>query len=122
MKNKTEVIDNILAEVNNDTALFSKRCYVLYFAGINDGELYAYDATDPIRAYKAIMDKHPEYEYLNIQSYDLSSTARSFCTMMQKVREARLKLIPKSELFEVHVTPRTEVLQNNRLQQFNTST
>ena len=86
---------------NTDNQLVSKAHYVLFFLSAEDKELHAYDTFEPLQAHKRISDKHPEFEFLRVESYSTKFSAQDICKIIRIGREVRLKLIPTSDLIKI---------------------
>ena len=77
-----------------------------YFVGYYltpDGNIIAYDCREPQKLISSIIDKHPDYEFLKLESIGNEQQAREICEMFRIVRTARLTLLKDAERYKVVV-------------------
>lgn len=103
MKDPTKVMETITNKMNDGSSLFSNSFYNLFFISANDGEIYVYDTRDPMRAYRDISSKHPEFEFLRIEPYSTEKAAREVCSIFRFAKDGRQRLIPTAEVVKINI-------------------
>lgn len=107
MTNVSEIRKAIeMAMAKSAESLLGGNYYVLFFVHKETGELFAYDTKEPLRCYRDIVSKHPEYEFARVDNYDNESAVRDVCRIVRVSREMRSKILPGLETLEIKVVSR----------------